>query len=74
MAWINDYNLKMVVLQMQLIVVVCLINGRHAYRQYAADDAGNYGQDLVSNFSQIDSNEPPGKDIFSPIAMQLSVM
>lgn len=64
MMWIKMRNSEMEMLTFQLIVVFCLINGRFAYRDYASDDAGDFGYESGSNFSQYNSNEPPGKRIF----------
>lgn len=61
MTWTNNQNYKLVVLKFQLLVVFYLINGRLAYKGYLSDDANEYNRELNSNFSQINSNEPPGK-------------
>lgn len=65
MTWTNNQNYKLVVLKFQLLVVFYLINGRLAYKGYLSDDANEYNRELNSNFSQINSNEPPGKRSFS---------
>lgn len=54
----------MFVFKFQLIVAFCLINGRFAYKEYVADDAGDYVHGSSSNISHFNSNEPPGKKIF----------
>lgn len=55
-----NQNFKMIVLKIQLLVVFYLINGRYAYKEY-----DNYDHGTRSNFSQINSNEPPGKHNFT---------
>lgn len=51
----------MLVLKFQLLVVFHLISGRYAYKEYLSDDANKYDHEIGTNYSQINSNEPPGK-------------
>lgn len=52
---------RMIVLRFQLLVVFYLISGQCAYSEYLSDDANEYDHETATNFSQINSNEPPGK-------------
>lgn len=61
MASNKNQNFKMLVLRLQWFVVFYLINGRYAYKEYLSDDANEYSHETATNFSQINSNEPPGK-------------
>lgn len=61
MASNKNHNLKLIVPRFQLLVVFYLISGRHAYREYLSDDANEYDHETTTTFSQINSNEPPGK-------------
>lgn len=51
----------MLALRFQLLVVFYLISGRYAYKEYLSDDANEYGHETATNYSQTNSNEPPGK-------------
>lgn len=73
MTWTNNRNFKLVVLKFQLLVVFYLINGRLAYKGYLSDDANEYNRELNSNFSQINSNEPPGKPFIFRLSKAFSI-
>lgn len=60
----NNQKPKMVVLKFQLLVVFYIINGRFAYRDYLSDDGNEYRHESNSNTSQINTNDPPGKQLF----------